>query len=183
MLVYISLLRGINVGGNKVIKMADLRTLYESLGFAQVQTLLQSGNVVFSSDLTDADDIAKRIEASIEAQFGFHSTLFVLTVEDLIAVHDQNPFAAQSDVDPSKLLVTFLHAPLSETVIAQYHAKHDGPEIVKSVGKALYIYFPDGMGRSSIDRNRKLPQIVGTGRNWNTVTKLRDMVLKAVGEG
>ena len=175
--VYVSLLRGINVGGNKKIKMADLRALYESLGFTNVSTLLQSGNAVFKSDLTDTSKIAKRIEDGIEAQFGFHSDLFVLTAQDFRTAFDNNPFTG-GDYEGSKLLVTFYAATLPDDLIQALHDAHDGPETVKSHGNVLYIYFPDGMGRSKL-AGKTLGQIIkisGTGRNWNTMTKLLALV-------
>jgi uncharacterized protein (DUF1697 family) len=174
--VYISLLRGINVGGNKLIKMADLRALYESLGFTEVQTLLQSGNAVFSSVLTDTLTLRQQIEAAIEQRYRFQVDVFVLTVPEFLTAYDNNPFKDQPDLDPAKLLVTFLAAPMTAEAITQMHATHMGPEIVKPIGDVLYVYFPEGMGRSKFGEQTQSPLKTGTGRNWNTITKLRAMV-------
>lgn len=175
--VYVSLLRGINVGGNKKIKMADLRALYKSLGFTDVSTLLQSGNAVFKSDLTDTSKIAKRIEDGIEAQFGFHSDLFVLTAAQFRTAFDNNPFTGD-DYEGSKLLVTLYAETLPDDLMQKLHDAHDGSETIKSSDNVLYVYFPDGMGRSKL-ANKTLGQIIkisSTGRNWNTMTKLLALV-------
>lgn len=81
MSVYISLLRGINVGGHKIIKMEALRALYHSMGLAEAQTLLQSGNVVFSSEITDRTGLAGQIEQAIEKSFGFHADVILRTAD------------------------------------------------------------------------------------------------------
>jgi uncharacterized protein (DUF1697 family) len=174
--VYVSLLRGINVGGNKMIKMADLRTLFESLGFSAVQTLLQSGNAVFSSPVGDPLALRQQIEAAIQARYGFSVDVFVLAVPEFLAAYANNPFADQPDLDPAKLLVTFLPAPMTADAITHLHATHTGPEIVRPIGSVLYVYFPEGMGRSKFADQPQSPLKTGTGRNWNTMTKLRAMV-------
>ena len=91
--VYISLLRGINVGGNKKIRMEDLRSLCQSLGLLRTQILLQSGNVVFQSDLRDRAALAGQIENGIEAQFGFHSDVLLRTTDEFRAVVSRNPLS------------------------------------------------------------------------------------------
>ncbi len=171
--VYISLLRGINVGGNKKIKMADLRALYESLGFTDVSTLLQSGNAVFKSDPADTTDLARQIEDAIEDKFGFHCDLFVLTVDQFRAAFEKNPFT-DDDHEGSKLLVTFYQETPTDAMMQKLHDTHDGSETIHLVDDVLYIYFPDGMGRSKL-ANKTLGQAIkisGTGRNWNTMVKL-----------
>ncbi|MCU0464995.1 MAG: DUF1697 domain-containing protein [Anaerolineae bacterium] len=169
--VYVSLLRGINVGGHKKIPMADLRDLYAALGFTEAQTLLQSGNAVFKSDLTDTADLVRRIEAGIEERFGFHSDLFVLTEAEFITAHDANPFAGDADIDPSKLTLTVLPPAKAADIIAAIQDGHSGVEVIRSVGSWLYIYYPEGMGRSKLAEHPKMR--VGTTRNWNTVGKIR----------
>lgn len=172
--VYISLLRGINVGGSKQIRMAELKTLYESLGFGGTQTLLQSGNVVFESETTDPDQIANSIEAGIEQRFGFQSRIIMRTREQWQEVIQHHPFSAGQLAEPSKILVMVLRdAPTTEAVETLIQA-HTGPEIIYPGQRELYIFYPEGMGRSKLDHaliERKL-KVTATGRNWNTVTKL-----------
>lgn len=171
--IYISMLRGINVGGNKKIKMADLRELYTTLGMADVQSVLQSGNVAFKHDSTDQAKLTRQLEAGIEQQFGFHSDILLLTLAEFADIIRQHPRATE-DADPSKLVIMFLsHTPGEEEIVA-LSAAHTGPETVEFGEKAAYLYYPNGMGRSKLTNvfiEVKL-KVTGTARNWNTVNKL-----------
>lgn len=175
--VFISLLRGINVGGHNKIKMETLRALYESLGYRNPQTLLQSGNVVFSTSDRSVDRINKTIQDSIEKKFNFRPNSILRTVSQLRAVIAANPFGKQAVSEPSKLLVTFLAAtPAPEALAAALKIKTE-PEELRIIGSEVFIYFPNGMARPkmswpSIERALKT---TGTGRNWNTVTKLLEI--------
>lgn len=172
--VYISLLRGINVGGNKKIKMAELKTLYEALGFSRVQTLLQSGNALFEGPEADPETLAAQIEAGIERQFGFHASVIMRTAEEWQGVIARHPFSAEQLSDPQKLLITFLQQEPAAAALETLRQAHSGPETIHNSGRELYIHYPEGMGRSKLDHSlieRKL-KITGSGRNWNTVSKL-----------
>lgn len=105
---YISLLRGINVSGQKIIKMQDLKSLYLSLGFDDVQTYIQSGNVIFDSHVDDEAKLAAQIKAGIQKQYGFDVKVILRTPGELQSVISRNPFSRQAAVDVSKLYVTFL---------------------------------------------------------------------------
>jgi len=170
----VSLLRGINVGGNKKIKMAELKALYESLGFTDVKTLLQSGNVVFKGANADTDPIGQQIEASIRKQFGFESKIIMRSADEWRMVVARHPFSAEQLAEPGKILVTFLQSEPDDESLATLQATHNGPEVIHSSGQELYIFYPEGMGRSKLDNGfieRKLG-CVATGRNWNTVNKI-----------
>jgi uncharacterized protein (DUF1697 family) len=172
---YISLLRGINVGGNKTIKMAELKTLYESLGFAQVQTLLQSGNVVFQSDSADSVAIVQQLETGIQAHFGFEVKIILRTAPQWDALITNAPFSAEQRDDPAKMLVLCLTAAPHPDHLTTLLATYSGSEKIYLQGDTLYAYYTDGMGRSKLDHaflERKL-KVIGTGRNWNTVLKLQ----------
>jgi hypothetical protein len=110
MTAIVSLLRGVNLGGHRKIKMDELRKLYDSLGLQNVQTLLQSGNVVFSTRDKIGAPLAKRIEDAIEHTFGFHSGVILRTSPELRDVIAKNPFAKRPGIEPSKFLVWFLAA-------------------------------------------------------------------------
>src|SRR5271166_158926 len=110
MTVVISMLRGVNVGGHNKIKMDALRDLYKSLGLRDAQTYVQSGNVAFKTDAEGLASLAKRIEDAIERKFGFRPGVTLRTAADLRDVIARNPFAKRRDVDPGKLIVTFLAA-------------------------------------------------------------------------
>lgn len=178
--VVISLLRGVNVGGHHKIKMDALRALYESLELQDPQTYIQSGNVVFRTRERNMVRVAKRIEDGIEQQFGFRPAVMARTSSELSEVIAKNPFANRRDFEPSKLLVDFLAAdPGSEARDKVLQIKAE-PEELRAMGRELYIYFPNGMGRSklpwaAIDKAVKTP---GTCRNWNTVNKLLEIAEK-----
>lgn len=174
--VYISLLRGINVGGNKKIRMAELKMLYESLGFTNVQTLLQSGNVVFETD-TDFAQLAGQIEAGIVTTFGFESKIILRTCAQLRAVVEENPYTAPQLAEPSKALVTFLaETPAAETIQTLMN-DHQGPETLRVIGQEAFVFYPDGAGRSKLTNVfiEKRLKTAGTARNWNTIMKLLDV--------
>lgn len=162
---HISLLRGINVGGHNLIKMEDLRAIYASLKFRNVQTYVQSGNVVFQS--ADSDPAAK-IEAAIEKKYGFRPTVITRTAEDLERVIARNPFP---NAEPNRLIVTFCRAePPTRAVL-------DLNEQMHLHGRELYIYYPNGQGKPNVPwaKIEKALGVPGTGRNWNTIQKLLEM--------
>jgi uncharacterized protein (DUF1697 family) len=177
------MLRGVNVGGHHKIQMETLRALYESLGLRDARTYIQSGNVIFRTAARDIAPLARRIENAIERSFGFRPAVVVRTSADLRNVIARNPFAKRSDIDPRKLLVTFLATnPDAEARDKVLKIKAD-PEELRIEGRELYIYFTNGMARPKLsaallDRTLKTP---GTGRNWNTVTKLLEIAEKLEG--
>jgi uncharacterized protein (DUF1697 family) len=173
--VYIALLRGINVGGNKLIKMADLRALVEGLGMTQVKTLLQSGNVVFSSPETDPAVLTQQLEDAIRGRFGFESRIILRTADEWDDLVTHHPYTPEQLAEPSKLLVTLLVSPADEAAFAALLAKHTGREIAHLRGREIYAYFPEGMGRSKFDQTLNKVNITGTGRNWNTVRNLHTL--------
>jgi uncharacterized protein (DUF1697 family) len=177
MAVLISMLRGVNVGGHNKVSMGELRELYESLGLQDPQTYVQSGNVVFRTKERNLTALAKRIEDAIERRFGFRVDVIVRTPAELKDVIARNPFGKRRAVDPGKLLVTFLaDHPSAEARDRVLKIKTD-PEELRIDGREVYIYFPDGMGRSKLSWpaiGKKLGT-TGTGRNWNSVTKLLEI--------
>ncbi|MBZ0277920.1 MAG: DUF1697 domain-containing protein, partial [Anaerolineae bacterium] len=168
---------GINVGGNKKIPMAELKVLYESLKFEHVKTLLQSGNVIFATDQTDLDALAAQIEAGIIARFGFESKIILRTCAQLRAVAENHPYTATQLTEPSKTLVTFLESAPDAAAIQTLLDDHQGPEILHVIGAELFVFFPDGAGRSKLTNVfiEKRLKTTGTARNWNTVQKLLDL--------
>lgn len=176
----ICMLRGVNVGGHNSIKMESLRRMCESLGLRGAQTYVQSGNVVFKTTARDLSQLAKRIETKIEQTYGFRPTVIIRSTSELREVIGKNPFASRSGIEPSRLLVTFLAThPAPEVRDKMLGIKAD-PEELRIVGREVYAYFPNGIGRAKlspalIERTLKTP---GTGRNWNTVTKLLEMAEK-----
>ena len=178
--VLISLLRGVNVGGHHKVKMDDLRTLYESLGFEDVQTHINSGNILFRTGGRDLVRLRKRIEDAIENACGFRADVILRTPSDLRGVLARNPFAARPGIDGSRLAIHFLAAEPAEEARKQVRAIDCAPEELHIDGRELYIYFPNGMARPKLsmpllEKTLKTP---GTSRNWNTVRKLLEMAEK-----
>jgi len=177
MAVVICLLRGINIGGHHKIGMAALRSLCESLGWRDVQTHLQSGNVVFRTEKRDLAKLGRTLEEAIEREFGFHSDVVVRTPAELRAAVAANPFAERPNLEPSKLAVHFLAAEPGKDAVTQVRAIRCDPEELHIQGRELYVYFTNGMARPKLS----MPQVertlktAGTSRNWNTVRKLLEM--------
>ena len=170
---YISLLRGINVGG-KQLPMATLRTVYQSLGLTNVKTLLASGNAIFETDETDVVALTQQLESAIIAQFGFESKIVLRTFEELEAVVAHCPFSPKQLETPSKIAVVFLSALPIEGGLDALRNANKGDEISQHKDRELYIFYGEGMGTSKLTTNliEKHLKVVGTARNWNTVLKL-----------
>ncbi len=175
--VMISMLRGVNVGGHNQVKMDALRKLYESLNLREAQTYVQSGNVVFKTTERNPSVLAKKIEDAIEKTFGFRTDVVLRTSAQLKDAIAKNPFAKRKDADPSKLLVTFLaEEPASKLTNAVLSKKYDPEELLIS-GRELYIYFPNGMGRTKLNWLAVVKALgtTGTGLNLNSVMKLLEI--------
>ena len=178
MSTFVSILRGINVSGQKKILMADLKVLFESLGFENVQSYIQSGNIVFNAPNTHKEEeIRMGIEAAISKQYGFHVPTLILTKIDLEKAVKKNPFINQRGIDLTKLHLTFLGA----STTADHFKKLDGidfsPDEFIIDGLNIYVYCPNGYGRTKLSNNffeSKL-KVAATTRNWKTVNKLLDM--------
>ena len=169
----VCLLRGVNVGGNHKIKMDALRSLCQSLKLGNVQTYIQSGNVVFTVPGKDLPALASRLESAIEKSCGFRPDVVLRTLAEMRAVVAQNPFSAREGIEPGKLLVTFFDADVSEKIKSLKVSNEE----LRSAGRELYIYFPNGQGQSKLSFAPfdRVPKIKWTGRNWNTVMKLVEM--------
>jgi uncharacterized protein (DUF1697 family) len=181
--VIICLLRGVNVGGHTKIKMDVLRALCESLGAENPQTYIQSGNVVFKTKERNLKSLGAKIEKAIEGKAGFRPNVILRTTSELAETLAKNPFAKRRDLNPSKLLITFLAEEPSTSARAELAKIETDPEEMKINGREVYIYFPDGMGRSKLPWARigKILGSTGTGRNWNTANKLLEMARKLEG--
>lgn len=177
MTVVISMLRGVNVGSHNRIKMEPLRALYASLGLLDAQTYVQSGNVIFRTEEQDLMALAKRIENGIERSFGFRPDVLVRTPSGLRDVIARNPFATRLEIDPCRLLVTFLssvpHAEARDKILGI----QADPEELWIEGREIYVYYPNGMARPKLPSAliERILRMRGTGRNWNTVMKLLEI--------
>jgi uncharacterized protein (DUF1697 family) len=173
---WIALLRGVNVTGHNQISMETLRELCVSIKVRSPQTYIQSGNVVFASPETDHAKLAARLGSAIEKRCGFRPSVMLRTAAEMRDVEARNPFAGRANIEPARLAVFFLSEPLADEIARKVRAINVGSEEIHAAGRELYIYFPDGMGKSKLQpvlqRTLKLP---ATARNWNTVNKLLAM--------
>jgi uncharacterized protein (DUF1697 family) len=172
--VLISMLRGVNVGGHHKIKMDALRALYESLKFQAPHTYVQSGNVIFRTKEKNSPALAKKIQDAIERTFGFRPEVILRTPDELRRAIAASPFATRQDLEPGKLLVTFLAGDPGPQAHATLLSLKAYPEELHLQSRELYIYFPNGTGQSKLPWSQveKLLHTTGTARNWNSVTKM-----------
>jgi uncharacterized protein (DUF1697 family) len=178
--VIISMLRGVNLARHQRMKMEALRAVYESLGLRNPQTYVQSGNVIFSASEKNHVRLAARIEQAIEKAFGFRPAVILRTVAELRDAIARNPFADRRGMEPNKLLVTFLGEDPGEEAREKVRAIDAAPEELHIDGRELYIYFTNGMARPKLPlaRIERILAVPGTGRNWNSVTKMLEMAEK-----
>ncbi|MFC7302913.1 DUF1697 domain-containing protein [Streptomyces monticola] len=178
MTTYAALLRGINVGGHKKLPMAELRTLLTGLGHGDVRTHLQSGNAVFTSASGDEDTLAAELGKAIERHFGFQVDCLVRSGAYLRAVADACPYPAAT-LEGKQLHVTYFSEPVGPERFAAVDPSAYAPEGFALGDRALYLYAPEGLGRSklaeALARPGLLKGVVATSRNWNTVTKLVEL--------
>ncbi len=176
MTIYVSMLRAVNVGGTSPIKMEALRAVYESLGLADVRTLLQSGNVLFRSGLTDRERLVKRLLQEIERQLDLKVEVILRTLAEVASIVERGPVLSPR-ADPKKLHVMFLSEvpdAAAQAALLKWHKSRDLKEMLEPRGPEIYLYYPDGVGRSKLTTaviERHL-DVSGTARNWNTLTKL-----------
>ncbi|WP_369392655.1 DUF1697 domain-containing protein [Streptomyces sp. CG1] len=178
MTTYAVLLRGINVGGSKKLPMADLRTLLTGLGHTGVRTYLQSGQAVFTSGHGDEESLAVEVARAIEERFGFRVDVLVRDHAYLRAVAEACPFPA-ADLEPKQLHVTYFSAAVTPDRYADIDQAAHLPEEFRLGDRCLYLYAPDGLGRSklaeALSRPRLTKGLIATSRNWNTVVKLVEL--------
>jgi uncharacterized protein (DUF1697 family) len=175
--VFVSMLRGVNVGGHNKLKMEELRALYESLGFRNPQSFIQSGNVVFATKERNCAVLAQRIGEAIERKFVFRPAVLLRTVSELRTVIARNPFRREKGIDPGKLAVTFLEVEPEAEIREKLLAIKCEPEQLRVQERELYIYFPNGMARPklSMPMVERILKTACTGRNWNSVQKLFEL--------
>ena len=177
-----SLFRGINVGGHQSVRMDELKGLHESLGFKDVVTYIQSGNVVFSSDDADMAQLPRHIEDGFAQKFGFHVQVMVRTAAEFREIIENNPFQDQPAREPKWVVVLFLETRPDRTALEDLQKAYIGPEEFYLTGQELYIYYANGIGRSKLTLSllEKKLKTYGTARNWNTILQLQKMIQRQV---
>lgn len=171
----IALLRAVNVGGRK-LPMAELRALCGKLGWEEVESYIQSGNLVFSAS-GKPETLEAKLEAAIEARFGFHSDVMVRSAAQWSKLLKANPFGAASEAEPNRVLIGLPKANIASGAAEAIAARASAGERVEAAGGALWFHYPAGVGTSKItpsliDRAAGTPV---TARNWRTMLKLKEM--------
>lgn len=160
--------------------MEALCVLYEAMGLEGAQTYVQSGNVIFWTKEKNAETLTGKIRKGIDKTFGFNPAVVLRSLEEMRAVVKANPFAARKEIEPGKLLVTFLAGEPAAGAEKKLSALKGFPEELHLRGRELFIYFPNGAGRSKLPWSQvdKLVGVTGTARNWNSVTKMLEIAEK-----
>ncbi len=171
---YISILRGINVSGQKMIKMDNLRKLYEGLNFKNVRTYIQSGNVIFDFKKSSAKVLENLIQKKISGKFGFQVPVMVKNRDEIINVLENNPFVSKRKEDITKLHVTFLSDEPDEVSINKIEKEKFKPDEFIVSSSTVYLFCPNGYGRTKLTNNffENKFHVVATTRNWKTVNEL-----------
>jgi uncharacterized protein (DUF1697 family) len=176
---YVAMLRGINLGPHKRVKMEALRKSFESLGLKNVQTYIQSGNVIFKAGKTSPTALHSKIEARIASDFGFSSLTILRSQEELGKVVKANPFLKQAGTRHEKLHVIFLSETPERDVLKQLEGLTKSPDASCCLGQEIYLHLPNGFSQSSMIHNpleRKLLTRATT-RNWRSVNNIYQMCL------
>jgi len=176
----ISILRGINVSGQKKIPMAELKTLYHELKFKNIATYIQSGNVIFSTGQTNFKTLSRKIEQKIFEKYGFHVPVIIRTADEMQSAINNNPFLKIKNIAIDKLHVTFLEDNPNNDHIEKIKAYQYEPDKFIIVGKEVYLSCPDGYGRTKLTNTffeSKL-KVRATTRNWRTVNELLKIALQ-----
>jgi uncharacterized protein (DUF1697 family) len=175
----VAFLRGINLGPTRRVPMKDLRAALEAAGYEGVRTLVQSGNVVLTSD-AEPDELERDIARLLRDAFGFDIAVVVRTRDELAEVIERDPFRGEAD-DPARYQVSFLSAEPEAGRVEELESADVAPERVAVRGREVYAWHPDGVGRSELAKlitDRRLGVEV-TARNWRTVTRLLELADEA----
>lgn len=173
------MMRGINLGPHKRVKMEALRKSFESIGLKNVQTYIQSGNVIFKAGKLSNAALRKKIEKQITSDFGFSSLTILRSQDELGKIIGANPFLKQAGIGPEKLHVIFLSESPKPDVLKQLEGLTKAPDESCCLGQEIYLHLPNGFSRSSMMNNPIERKFLGqaTTRNWRTVNNIYQMCL------
>lgn len=177
MTIYIALLRGINVGGKNMIKMAELKRMFEGMGLSRVKTYIQSGNVLFETD-EEEEILCKRLEQEIKRAFGFAVSVILRTSEELKQVAENCPFsdeelsAAETTAEGESLYVSFFQKAPSQEGLERLNAVKSESDEYRIEGRDIYLLFHQSIRNSKLANNLQKLNVPVTVRNWKTINKL-----------
>jgi uncharacterized protein (DUF1697 family) len=174
---YLALLRGINVSGHSMIKMDALKKMLENMGFQNVETYIQSGNVFFESEEENAASIGFKIKQEISKVFGYDVPVIMVSKTDLELCFKNNPYLKEKECDIKKLYVAFISKELTAAAINDLKISNFKPDEAAIDSNRIYIKYAIGAGKTNLDQKyiEKKLNVVSTIRNWNTVTKLLEI--------
>jgi uncharacterized protein (DUF1697 family) len=177
MKTYISFLRGINIGGNKLVKMEELKKAYNSLDFSDVRTFGLSGNVIFRSPEPKSEALARKIESRLRDIFGFDISVLIRTKEDVARIVKSNPFSNLSKEELGKVCVAFLSNVPEGNFREEIDKSRDDSEQFIIAGKEMYLFFPNGYGRTKLTTNffEKKLKVKATIRTLRVINKLLEI--------
>ncbi len=180
MLEFISLVRGINVGG-KTLKMDKLKSIYESLNLKDVKTYIQSGNVLFNSKNKNIEKIRNELESQIKNQTDLSVTIIIRTQKELKKILESNPFVNSGNEDIEHLYVTLLENESPKSSLKNLVPAKETKDAFKVAGKEIFLYCPDGYGRTVLSNDffEKKLKMRATTRNWRTLNKLFDLSISS----
>ena len=179
---YITFLRGVNMTGHNIIKMTSLSNMLRKIGYADVETYIQSGNIVFTCHNSNRDKVSSIIKNAILAEFNLDIAVITRTLDDLMKIISANPFLKEPGFDPSKMAVLFLELKPSFAQIQKVDGIDYPPDKFYINDSEIYVYCPNGFGKTKLYTNffETKMKVTGTARNWRTVIKLQEMAEKKV---
>lgn len=174
---HLALLRGINVSGHNMIKMDDLKALLERMGFQNVVTYIQSGNVFFDCEEENGVSVGFKIKQEIFKEWGYEVPVMVLAKEDLVEALSNNPYLKEKEADTAKIYFAFLNKELNESAIHDLKMSQVKPDEATIDKNRLYLKYINGAGKTRLDNKyiEKKLNVISTMRNFNTVSKLLEM--------
>jgi len=177
---YITMLRGINMTGHNTIKMTRLAEMFRQLGYTDAETYIQSGNIVFSCQNSCIDCVSSEIRKAILSELSLDIAVITRTPDEMGKIISANPFLEEPGFDPSKMAVIFLELKPSEEQILKVAGIDYPPDKFRIIGSEIYIYCPNGFGKTKLYTNffEAKMKVTGTARNWRTVNKLMEMAEK-----
>jgi uncharacterized protein (DUF1697 family) len=175
---YVALLRAVNVGGRNSVSMAKLREALAGRGLEDVSTVLQSGNVVFSSSKSEAA-VTKLVQETMAESFGIEGGVLVRSAAEMKAAAAKNPFLKRGEErDPKTLHVAFLVRPPAKAAVAKLDPDRSPPDAFDVRGREVYLSYPNGSGRTKLSLSylERVLGVEGTARNWRTVLRLAELL-------
>jgi len=178
--ICITMLRGINMTGHNTIKMTVLADLFRHLGYTDAETYIQSGNIVFTCHNGNIDDVSSGIRKAIISDFNLNISVITRTSDDMENIISTNPFLGEPGFDPAKMAVLFLELKPTDEQILKVAGIDYPPDKFHINDSEIYIYCPNGFGKTKLYTNffEARMKVTGTARNWRTVNKLLEMAEK-----